>query len=184
MGFRGRGAFTPCLGMIWAAVRLFPPWSRLGSRMISSARGPVELGRRASPEVAAAAPNERRRSERHMRRRAVKHRKNVGAGKVQDLADAASEPNWTAPWLPSMPDAGPARKLTGAKVASVSGARPRWLGRGSCARRRIHNGPPGSLDGLLDNAAVAIPRRYRPGLRRITCGSIASSVWSRRQKWW
>ena len=62
----------------------FPTMARLGSRMISSAREPVELGRRASPEVAAAAPNERRRSERHMRRRALCPAPSNGEGLPRD----------------------------------------------------------------------------------------------------
>jgi hypothetical protein len=142
----------------------FPTMACLGSRMISSTRGPVELGRRASPEIAAAAPNGGRArgtcaGERSARHRAmakghrgiqadepkqtkstiaVKRQKNAGAGKGQDPADAAGELDWGCPRLPSMPDAGLARKLAGARVPSVSGARPRSLGRGSCARRRSH----------------------------------------------
>jgi hypothetical protein len=65
----------------------------------------------------------------------------------------------------------------------------RVRGRVRFAEQAVHEdeltlSPPNSLDGLLGNAAGTIQQGYRPGLRRITCGSIASSVWSRRQKWW
>src|SRR5882757_8928794 len=92
-----------------------PSMACLGSRMTSSARGPVELARRASTEIGAAAPNgggargtcagERSARYRAMAKGhrgiqadepkqtkstiAVKRQKNAGAGKGQNPADAA-----------------------------------------------------------------------------------------------
>jgi hypothetical protein len=115
---------------------------------------------------------------------AVKRQTNAGAGKVQDPEDAAGELDWGCPRLPSMQNAGLVRKFADARVVSVSGARSRSLGRASCAPRRAHDSPPDSFEGPLGNSAIAIQRRCRAGFRLIACGSIASSVWSRRQKWW
>ena len=84
-----------------------------------------------------------------------------------------------------MPNAGLARKLAGAKVPfSLGVAAAFGFAEQAVYEDELTHSPLNSLDGLLGNAAVTKQSGYRPGLRLITCGSIASRVWSRRQKWW
>jgi hypothetical protein len=92
--------------------------------------------------------------------------------------------NGPAPRLPSVQNARLAQKLAGAKVLQSRVRGRVRLAKSAAHEDELTRSPSNSLDGLLGNAVVSKQPGYRPGLPRITCGSMATSVWSRRQKWW